>query len=231
MYKKIYEDIECLCIYGLNGKYSQFLYCFFTASSAGDPHLVTSDGLKYTFNGKGEFTLVQLDNQVLTVQGRMEQVEDNKGTLAPGTVFTAIVAKQFSPEATVQFEVDKSDGSLRTLVNTEQVSFDDINTLEFEGVSLLDKGSGTVLAVFSSGSYVQVTVSNKIINVLMVGLPESLKRRTSGLMGTFNDITSDDLMPRGNNQAIPTDSSIESVHNNFGITCKENENADALILL
>ena len=192
-----------------------------TATSIGDPHIITLDGLKYTFNGKGEFTLIETEDNTITVQGRMEQIEDSEGNLAPGTVFTAIVASQLSPAAKVQFQVDKSDGSLQTMVNSEEVEFGDISTLKFDGVSLLDKGNNTVLALFSTGSYVEVSVMNSIIEVLMVGLPESLKRKTQGLMGTFNDIMSDDLRPQRSRRIISIDSSVEKIHKEFGITCKQ----------
>ena len=192
----------------------------FSAIAVGDPHIVTLDGLKYTFNGKGEFILIQTDGNIFTLQGRMEQVLDNNGNLAPGTVFTAIVANQHSPDATVQFEFKKSDGNLRTLVNLEEVSFGDINTLKFDGVALLYKGNNSILAWFSSGPYVEVSVMNRIIEVLMVGLPESLKRKTEGLMGSFNGIISDDLTPKGGQQPIPIDSSMETIHDDFGVTCK-----------
>ena len=192
----------------------------FSAIALGDPHIVTLDGLKYTFNGKGEFILIQTEANTFTLQGRMEQVLDNNGNLAPGTVFTAIVANQHSPDATVQFEVKKFDGTLRTLVNLEEVSFGDINTLTFDGVALLHKGNNSILAWFSSGAYVEVSVMNGIIEVLMVGLPESLKRKTEGLMGSFNGILSDDLTPKGGQQPIPIDSSMETIHNDFGVTCK-----------
>ncbi len=150
----------------------------------------------------------------------MEQIEDSEGNLAPGTVFTAIVASQLSPAVKMQFQVDKSDGSLHTMVNSEEVEFGDISALKFDGVSLLDKGNNTVLALFSTGSYVEVSVMNSIIEVLMVGLPESLKRKTQGLMGTFNDIMSDDLRPKGSRRFISRYSSVEKIHRDFGITCK-----------
>lgn len=39
----------------------------------GDPHMVTLDGLKYTFNGKGEFTLIETTNNSFSLQ------EDDRG--------------------------------------------------------------------------------------------------------------------------------------------------------
>ena len=39
-------------------------------------------------------------------------------------------------------------------------------------------------------------------------------------MGSFNGILSDDLTPKGGLQPIPIDYSMETIHNDFGITCK-----------
>ncbi len=105
----------------------------------GDPHIVTLDGHKYTFNGKGEFTLIETKNNRFTLQGRMEQVVDSTGDLAPGTVFTAIIAKEVDTDTSVQFEIT-SEG-LHALVNSEVVEFGDVVVEEFGNVTLLDKGN------------------------------------------------------------------------------------------
>lgn len=40
----------------------------------GDPHFITFDGVSYSFNGKGEYTLVFSEEKKLTIQGRTEPV-------------------------------------------------------------------------------------------------------------------------------------------------------------
>lgn len=45
----------------------------------GDPHVVTFDGLSYTFNGRGEFYLVSSPDKKLSVQARTEQVKLKNG--------------------------------------------------------------------------------------------------------------------------------------------------------
>lgn len=40
----------------------------------GDPHFITFDGISYSFNGKGEYTLVTSAMKQLTIQGRTEPV-------------------------------------------------------------------------------------------------------------------------------------------------------------
>ena len=45
----------------------------------GDPHFVTFDGVSYSFNGKGEYTLVtSAETHNLTIQGRTEPVNGEK---------------------------------------------------------------------------------------------------------------------------------------------------------
>ena len=68
---------------------------------------MTLDGHKYTFNGHGEFILIQSLNETLTIQVRMiEQVTtySNQTLVGVGTVITAIVAKHVDSDA-VQFEI------------------------------------------------------------------------------------------------------------------------------
>lgn len=43
----------------------------------GDPHLTTLDGTLYTFNGRGEYTLVKALNTGFSLQGRTEPVSNS----------------------------------------------------------------------------------------------------------------------------------------------------------
>ena len=98
----------------------------------GDPHIVTLDLFKYTFNGKGEFILIETDDDSFTLQGRMIEVNGSSGNSAPGTVFSAIVAKQNDSD-TVQFELT-ADIKLIVLVNGD--SFEDIKSQRFNNVTV-----------------------------------------------------------------------------------------------
>lgn len=46
----------------------------------GDPHFITFDGVSYSFNGKGEYTLVTSEKNKLTIQGRTEVVKCKTAT-------------------------------------------------------------------------------------------------------------------------------------------------------
>ena len=190
----------------------------------GDPHLVTLDGLQYTFNGLGEFVLIEASDGMrgFSLQGRMVQAVDTNGAAVQATAFSAIVARQ-SDSDTIQFQlleseiiIDEIDG----LVNGEVIDFEDVSIQEFNDVTLT-KTDNAISAVFSSGIMIAASVQNGIISLLSVTLPLSYMSQTSGLMGNYNGDTSDDLLPRGELTPIPTESSLEEIHNSFGITCKK----------
>lgn len=75
----------------------------------GDPHFISLDGLGFTFNGLGEFIL--LESELLELQGRMElAIDHNQAQKA--TVLLAIVARQKTPESDVieiRFSTDRSE--------------------------------------------------------------------------------------------------------------------------
>ena len=65
---------------------------------------MTLDGLKYTFNGLGEYALIDTTDDSFKLQGRMIQARDDGGNLISATAYSAIVAKQ-SDSDTVQIQV------------------------------------------------------------------------------------------------------------------------------
>ena len=45
-----------------------------TVALHGDPHIITSDGFSYTFNGLGEYLFTNIDNGATIIQARTEKV-------------------------------------------------------------------------------------------------------------------------------------------------------------
>ena len=183
----------------------------------GDPHLVTLDGLKYTFNGQGEYTLVETEDNSFFFQGRMVAATDVNGNPALGTVFSAVVATQDDSD-TVQLEVSRR--GLDVLVDGVRVEFVGVPEQEFNNVTVSDLGNNTFSARFSNGGYIEAQEANDIISFLFFRLPNSYQGQTRGLLGNFNGDTSDDLVPQFGNQSISTSSSLQEIHEMFGVTCK-----------
>ena len=56
---------------------------------------------------------------------------------------------------------------------------------------------------------------------MIVSLPKSFKSKTKGLMGRYNDDKTDDLIPKGNGTILSLNSTLQEIHEKFGITCTQ----------
>ena len=197
--------------------------CFLLSACVyGDPHIVTLDGHKYTFNGKGEYTLIATQDNSFTLQGRMADAPSSNGsTTSRGTVFSAIAAKQTNSD-TVQFQLTDN---LVSLVNGVTYTFEEVEEETFANVIVRKDVNGSFSALFTSGVYLEVRVANNsnsdpYISAVIVSLPESFSGQTLGLMGNYNGDMLDDLVPRLGGDPLPLNSSLETLHWDFGVTCE-----------
>ena len=162
--------------------------------------------------------LVETADNSFTMQGRMIDAVDASGNSAPATVFSAVVCRQNDSD-TVQFEVSRR--GVDVLVNGALVDFQTLpQQVEFTNVILTDLGNNTVSAQFSSGAYIQVTEELEILSQLFFSLPDTFQDVTKGLLGNFNGDTSDDFLPRFSGTPVPTTSSLQDIHFQFGVTCE-----------
>ena len=190
----------------------------YAAIFRGDPHIITLDGHQYTFNGNGEFVLIDTSDSSFSLQARMIPIANTTANSSQATVFKAIVSKQNDSD-TVQFEI--IDGAVAALVNGEQIDFSLIKEQEFNNVLVCDLGNSTFSASFYSGAYLEVQEENGFFSGLIVSLPLSFQdSETRGLMGSFNGNRTDDLLPNLCQTPLPLNSSIQYIHEEFGITCK-----------
>ena len=59
----------------------------------GDPHIRTLDGLIYTFNGIGEYTMVTMFDSSFTLQARTAQITDVTGAPVLASKWSAFAAR------------------------------------------------------------------------------------------------------------------------------------------
>jgi len=64
-----------------------------SGASFGDPHIITFDGVEYTFNGFGEYTVLSVNNSQFVLQGRMQPLNGGHNGKSPATVFTTFAMK------------------------------------------------------------------------------------------------------------------------------------------
>ena len=71
----------------------------------------------------------------------------------------------------------------------------------------------------SPGWLIDIAVNNRLLAVT-IAAPDSAKERTQGLLGPFNDDMTDDLTTR-DGTIVPSDSDLQTIHEEFGETCKQ----------
>ncbi|XP_022800806.1 uncharacterized protein LOC111338572 [Stylophora pistillata] len=179
----------------------------------GDPHIVTLDGQNYTFNGLGEYTMVELQDASFQLQARTKLAKGG-GT---ATVFVAAVAKE-KDTSTVQVNL-KDEGGLEVLVDSvvyqNYTSLTNISRTLDGSVSVARPENNSFLVAFPSGISVTITEVQGSLSIVFAA-PTNLKGKTKGLLGTWNDDVEDDFL-RPDNTTLPSNSTGREIHFEFGL--------------
>lgn len=151
------------------------------ATVFGDPHIVTFDNLEYTFNGKGEFTLVKTNTKDLRldVQGRFEQLPENAYGEVRATQLTS-VATQGNNSAVIEVRLRPRHSQWRyrldVFADGKRVYFDrpSLKFQHFPGVTVYTPtyilNQSEVIIMYESGAGVEV-IENKGYMSTRVYLP------------------------------------------------------------
>ena len=74
-----------------------FFHCYLLEKKAigsGDPHMITLDGVQYSFNGYGEYHVLQIPPVGFELQGRMQPLIKDNGSNTLATGFKAFAMKE-----------------------------------------------------------------------------------------------------------------------------------------
>lgn len=184
-----------------------------TGTGTGDPHIITLDQTEYTFNGVGEFILLESTLHDVIFQGRMEKLSGRNAS-----VFTAFAMRgDLSPAV----QVGRSpEGQTLVLINGTQFQVTHGNEViprfSFEGFHIDLNGDLSKLRVtYKFGLSIEIVILSKIMSYT-VFLSEKFKGKTRGLLGNFNDDPNDDfILPNGD--ILSTNSSLQQIHYDFGL--------------
>ncbi|XP_028679933.2 sushi domain-containing protein 2 [Erpetoichthys calabaricus] len=175
----------------------------------GDPHFVTFDGSNFTFNGKGEYYLLQATHKNLTIQGRTQTLFD-----ANATRLSSVVMQEAGSDI---IEV-RTSGYLEVLLNQEVLSFSEQNWMDLKGVFLYSSSLNNVSVMFPSGAGVEVRETGGLMTVNIL-LSVDFENQTSGLLGTMNGNSSDDFVyPNGSNAELHSPKDYFNFGANWAIT-------------
>ncbi|PIK35674.1 putative sushi domain-containing protein 2, partial [Apostichopus japonicus] len=200
-----------------------------TAALFGDPHFFTFDGSNFTFNGKGDYTLLRHEKDSnFHLYGRLEVIKasypppyNSVGDIG-GTGLTTVVMTErgataisvmISDVTGIDIQRGKYDDSAGTVSEWSPVDFKDQTWLDFDDVGVsINHVEGysriTSVTVIFRGSRIGVNITrglndNSFLAVSPILPPELMRDNTlSGLFGNWNNDTKDDLQ---NENGYPLD--------------------------
>ncbi|XP_049594189.1 sushi domain-containing protein 2 [Syngnathus scovelli] len=153
----------------------------------GDPHFITFDGVRYSFNGKGEYTLLTSPGKHLTIQGRTEPVNEN------ATKLSSVVMREATSDI-IEVRLVAGDDNLQVLQNQKRLLFNEQSWMDLDGVFVFSPSGANVTVMFPSGAGVEVRLRGPAVTATVL-LPEEFHNSTRGLLGNFNGVAGDDLLP------------------------------------
>ncbi|XP_067556168.1 sushi domain-containing protein 2 isoform X2 [Pseudorca crassidens] len=177
------------------------------ASAFGDPHFVTFDGTNFTFNGRGEYVLLEASGTDLRLQARAQTRMTPEGSQDRGTGLTAVAVQEGNSDV-VEVRLRDGAGALQVLLNQEVLSFKEQSWMDLKGMFLSVAAGDRVSVMLSSGAGLEVSVQGPFLSVAVL-LPDKFLTHTRGLLGTLNDNPSDDFTLRSGQVLPPSASSRE----------------------
>ncbi|XP_077996694.1 uncharacterized protein LOC144450002, partial [Glandiceps talaboti] len=195
----------------------------------GDPHITTLDGITYTFNGLGEYTLVTAENDYFRLQGRTKRAIKKDGTESDyATIFTSFVAQQTDASLV---QVDMTEDGMDYTILIDGTLFDKSRLSEraysvnLTNVVLLLKqeeaeASSTeryrIVATFSSTISISIGIAERMLDVVF-SAPAKYKGTVKGLMGFWDDDPANDFtLPDGTIKQPAGENLTESEYFEFG---------------
>ncbi|CAD5126546.1 unnamed protein product [Dimorphilus gyrociliatus] len=185
----------------------------------GDPHFITIDGFKYTFNGLGEFYLITYEesNNLLMVQGRTKVFNSPNNITLTATSWEAFVTA-VDVSDTVEVSISPVRGMV-LVIHGEDVTetFQDLSYQEYNGVTIEANFSIPQIKVKYPGgpSFKYEAVGNNLM--VSIQMPKLYQGKLKGLLGNFNGNKSDDLISSLGDHVAP-DSDLKTIHNSFGLS-------------
>ncbi len=174
-----------------------------TSGSTGDPHVVSFDGLRFNYQGAGEFILAGTTtagnfdaNGDLQVQVRQRPVQPG----VPGAINTAAGIRLGSH--TVAIYANPQPGDSRLYVDGVATADPVSAPLTFVGEGAVYADGSRYTLVWPDGSRLRVNVGYQHLDAMIYLAPSRLGG-TVGLLGVFDGDRANDLTPRDGQAMAP----------------------------
>ncbi|XP_022094265.1 uncharacterized protein LOC110981206 [Acanthaster planci] len=186
----------------------------------GDPHVRTLDGVDYTFNGLGEYTLVLIEDEnrkekLFELQGRTKRVYNPEmGELTNATSYSGFAAEDVASDGRVEIKLNEQATNLITTVNGEVVE-PTAAGLVISGLTVRKvEDPPKVEAIFASDIQFSVGVNNSFVDVT-VQLSQDFEGKTKGLLGVWDGNKTNDILRRDGTYQSPSGSNGTMLENDY----------------
>jgi len=180
----------------------------------GDPHIITTDNLKYTFNGIGEFVMINTTDNSFRLQARTAQMMTSDGKPANASTYVAFVAQE-TGSAKIQVELNPTrDGVVLYIDGVKQVTTAVPQMINNTDI-YISASTSSVNVTFPTGWTMIISVAVQMLSIRQ-SVPGVAWKKTMGLLGTYNgDMTDDLTTPDGT--VVPVTSSNQDIYYKFGL--------------
>ncbi|XP_074649544.1 uncharacterized protein LOC141904781 [Tubulanus polymorphus] len=219
----------------------------------GDPHIRTLDGVHYTFNGIGQYVMLETfdlspkqadpvitsnttqsdignDNNVadskFVIQTLLEKASTDGNNTVEATIFTGFAMKSNDSD-TIQVMLSANRTSMEVTINsTIKMTLDEMttNSTDYNKVSLEKTENETIVAAFENGFSVEVILGYKLLTI-GVSAPRQYQGHVRGLLGFWNGDKADDFR-KSDGQTLPA-SSTERQLFDFGTSWRIKQISDS----
>ncbi|XP_022099124.1 mucin-4-like isoform X5 [Acanthaster planci] len=168
----------------------------------GDPHLRTLDGMEYTFNGLGEYTVALFENDAgqryFELQGRTQRAFNSQTQQLSLATFFAAFAAEADGDARIEVKVNSEGTDLETKVNGNTVS-PTAEGLEFGNFTVQRMEDPIqIIAIYPEDIRFTVSIRNGFADIsLQPG--QDYMGRSKGLLGLWDGDQMNDLQRRNGN--------------------------------
>ncbi|KAL5010333.1 hypothetical protein ScPMuIL_012638 [Solemya velum] len=166
----------------------------------GDPHFTTLDGFQYTFNGLGEYTLLDMQNGVgrFKLQTRTAKALAVDGREVDATVYSAIAGLHVNTDGRFQVEMNYTRTGMAIYGNGRDFTRDFYDNTSFNFVQdnlSLFRAENTVIAVFNDGIIVAASLAVRMLQVSVI-VPTEYRgyAEFKGLLGNYDNNPDNDLV-------------------------------------
>jgi hypothetical protein len=186
-----------------SGKYEKKKDCseqaLKTGKSYGDPHIITFDGYRYSFQMVGEFTLVKAKDNSFEIQVRQGAVPGSQLSLNTGA------AMKVGNTRVAFYSKDFPDTNKNTQLRVDGKPTVVEGSLSLPGGGVITRSGGDYVVIWPTGEQVtihNITVAGSTFMNVIPAVPDQSDRYI-GLLGNLNSDPNDDLRTRSG-KIVPT---------------------------